>query len=60
MNNAIANQLVVEISSYKVRMIYGYVYNEKVSILHATEGEINGLKNGFIEDFDNVSSVIKT
>ena len=60
MNNAIANQLVVEISSYKVRMIYGYVYNEKVSILHATEGEINGLKNGFIVDFDNVSSVIKT
>lgn len=59
MNSDVINYLSVEIASKKVRMIYGYVFNDKPYILYANEDKIEPLKNGLIDDYSSVTSSIK-
>lgn len=59
MKEAMTNYCVVEISSFKVRMVYGYVLNNKPYILHAAEVNTDGVKNGIVDNPDSVGECIK-
>lgn len=50
----------LEISSRTVRLVYGFVYEGLVRVLHAVETNVDALKDGFVEPSDALTMAIKS
>ena len=49
----------LEISSRAVRLVYGFVYEGLVRVLHAVETNVDALKDGYVETSDALTMAIK-
>lgn len=49
----------LEITSRAVRLVYGYLQDGKVYVLHALETSVKALDGGFVQDYESLTNAIK-
>ncbi len=59
MSNENKRYAALEITSKCVRLVYGFVQDEKVYVLHALESSCNGLEKGMVIESDALIAAIK-